>query len=60
MTDLAAEVARYPWYHTLELGDGVVTDAMFDHRPVLDRYPVPEDLTGRRCLDARIATAGGR
>ena len=49
--ELQAEVARYPWYHTLELGDGVVTDAMFDHRPVIDRYPVPADLSGLRCLD---------
>ena len=51
MSDLRAEVERYPWYHTLELGDGVVTEAMFDHRPVLDRYPVPADLSGQRCLD---------
>src|SRR3954453_8560964 len=49
--DVQAEVERYPWYHTLELGDGVVTEAMFDHRPVLDRYPVPADLSGSRCLD---------
>jgi tRNA (mo5U34)-methyltransferase len=49
--DLAAEVERYPWYHTLELGDGVVTNAMFDHRPVLDQYPLPADLSGMRCLD---------
>ena len=49
--DLRAEVERYPWYHTLELGDGVVTTAMFDHRPVLDRYPVPAELSGLRCLD---------
>ena len=48
---LASEVAAYPWYHTLELGDGVVTDGMFDHRPVLHRYPLPADLTGLRCLD---------
>ena len=48
---LRAEIERYPWYHTLELGDGLVTDAMFDHRPVLDRYPVPADLSGLRCLD---------
>lgn len=54
---LGAEVARYPWYHTLELGDGVVTEGMFDHRPVLDRYPVPADLTGKRCLD--VATMDG-
>jgi tRNA (mo5U34)-methyltransferase len=49
--DLAREVARYPWYHTLELGDGVVTEGMFDHRPAVDRYLMPADLTGLRCLD---------
>jgi tRNA (mo5U34)-methyltransferase len=48
---LAAEVADYPWYHTLELGDGVVTSGMFDHRPVLKHYPLPHDLSGLRCLD---------
>ena len=55
--DLQAEVDRYRWYHTLELGDGVVTEGMFDHRPVLDRYPLPDDLTGMRCLD--VATMDG-
>jgi tRNA (mo5U34)-methyltransferase len=54
---LREEVARYPWYHTLELGDGVVTEGMFDHRPVLDRYPIPADLSGKRCLD--VATMDG-
>jgi tRNA (mo5U34)-methyltransferase len=49
--DLRAEVERYPWYHTLELGEGIVTDAMFDHRPVLDRYPLPANLAGMHCLD---------
>ena len=56
-TGLAAEVERYPWYHTLELGDGVVTKGMFDHRPVLDRYPIPDDLSGKKCLD--VATMDG-
>jgi len=55
--DLRAEVERYPWYHTLELGDGVVTSGMFDHRPVLHHYPLPDDLTGMRCLD--VATMDG-
>lgn len=49
--ELRAEVERYQWYHTLDFGNGVVTEAMFDHRPVLNRYPVPADLSGRRCLD---------
>jgi tRNA (mo5U34)-methyltransferase len=48
---LATQVEAYPWYHTLELGDGVVTAGMFDHRPVLENYPLPPDLTGLRCLD---------
>jgi tRNA (mo5U34)-methyltransferase len=54
---LQGEVERYPWYHTLELGDGVVTNGMFDHRPVLHHYPIPEDLSGMRCLD--VATMDG-
>src|SRR4051795_7693570 len=56
-SSLREEAERYPWYHTLELGDGVVTKGMFDHRPVLDRYPIPKDLTGMRCLD--VATMDG-
>jgi tRNA (mo5U34)-methyltransferase len=54
---LRTEVERYPWYHTIDLGGGVVTNGMFDHRPVLDRYPLPVDLTGKRCLD--VATMDG-
>lgn len=30
---------------------------MSDHRPVLDRYPIPADLSGKRCLD--VATMDG-
>jgi hypothetical protein len=52
-----ADVERYPWYHTLELGDGVVTKGMFDHRPHLQHYPIPADLTGKRCLD--VSTMDG-
>jgi tRNA (mo5U34)-methyltransferase len=51
VTALAQEVERFGWYHTLELGDGVVTRGMFDHRPVVDRYLIPEDLSGMHCLD---------
>src|SRR3954453_3607782 len=54
---LRAEVERYPWYHSIDLGNGVVTQGMFDHRPILDRYPLPDDLSGLRCLD--VATMDG-
>jgi tRNA (mo5U34)-methyltransferase len=56
-SDLQAEVERYPWYHTLDLGHGVVTKGMFDHRPHLHHYPIPQDLSGKRCLD--VATMDG-
>jgi tRNA (mo5U34)-methyltransferase len=56
-TALQSEVDRYPWYHTLELGNGVKTRGMFDHAPVLNNYPIPEDLTGKHCLD--VATMDG-
>lgn len=50
-SDLSAVVARYRWYHTLDLGGGVVTPGMFDHRAMVDRYLIPRDLSGLRCLD---------
>ena len=39
------------WYHTQELTPGVVTPGMFDLRPYVERYGIPEDLTGMRVLD---------
>jgi tRNA (mo5U34)-methyltransferase len=48
---LRREVARYRWYHTVELGEGVVTEGMFDHRPAVDRYLLPKRLDSLRCLD---------
>jgi tRNA (mo5U34)-methyltransferase len=48
---LAERVQAHAWYHTFDLGDGVVTQGMFDHRPVVNRYLIPEDLSGMRCLD---------
>jgi tRNA (mo5U34)-methyltransferase len=51
IAELRADAERYGWYHSIDLGDGVVTAGMFDHRPVIDRYPIPEDLTGKHCLD---------
>lgn len=49
---LQAEIAKYPWYHTLELAPGVTTPGMFDHRGFEDRHMLPADLRGLRCLDA--------
>lgn len=48
---LRRRVEALQWYHTFELAPGVVTPGWFDTRPVLDRLPFPEDLSGKRCLD---------
>ena len=46
-----AAVASNPrWYHTMEVGDGVVTPGWFDLRPIVDKMPWP-DVAGKRCLD---------
>ena len=50
-TDLRERVGGTAWYHTLELGPGLTTPGMFDLRPYVDRYELPEDLTGARVLD---------
>jgi tRNA (mo5U34)-methyltransferase len=50
-SQLERDVARYRWYHTLDLGQGIVTEGIFDHRPVVRRYLLPTDLSGMRCLD---------
>jgi tRNA (mo5U34)-methyltransferase len=43
------------WYHTIELGDGRVTRGFYDHRPVLDRYGIPDSLRGMSALDVGAA-----
>lgn len=48
---LAGQVKSYLWYHTFDLGHGVVTQGFFDHRPVKNRTLLPADLSGQRCLD---------
>jgi len=45
------------WYHTIDLGNGLVSRGYFDHRPVIDRYGIPESLRGKTALD--VATADG-
>jgi tRNA (mo5U34)-methyltransferase len=49
--DLQAQVAAERWYHTVELAPGLVTPGLFDHRPYVGRYGLPDDLSGARALD---------
>jgi tRNA (mo5U34)-methyltransferase len=49
--DLDERARKIKWYHTLELAPGVVTDGIFDLRPWVDRYGLPERLDGKRVLE---------
>lgn len=49
--DLRDRVAAIDWYHTIELAPGLVTPGWLDHRPIVERIPLPRSLTGARCLD---------
>jgi len=48
---LTDDIAQLDWYHTLALGDGVETKGLFDIRPFVPHYGLPDDLGGKRALD---------
>lgn len=54
---LADRVAALSWYHTFDLPGGLTTRGLYDHRQVVHKLPIPEDLTGQRCLD--LASSDG-
>ncbi len=56
-SEAQSQVNAMTWYHTLDLGDGVITPGFYDHRPILAHYRLPERLDGMRVLD--IATFDG-
>ncbi len=45
------------WYHTVELGDGLVSKGIYDHRPIVDCYGLPESLRRKTALD--VGTSDG-
>lgn len=45
------------WYHTIELAPGLVTKAIWDHRPTLPVCGLPESLKGKSALD--VGTSDG-
>jgi tRNA (mo5U34)-methyltransferase len=49
--DPGREVAEHLWYHTIEFPDGAVTEGVYDHRDLVPRYGLPDDLHGKRALD---------
>jgi tRNA (mo5U34)-methyltransferase len=47
---ISDQVAGRDWYHSIALGEGIVTPGWFDTRRVSEKFPWP-DLAGKRCLD---------
>jgi tRNA (mo5U34)-methyltransferase len=49
--DLQAKVDALRWYHTIDLGHGVVTNGIDDTAGRLAQVALPRDLSGRSVLD---------
>jgi len=50
------EVSRYYWYHTIDLGDGLITPGLYDYRETVQDFHFPKDLRGKTVLDVGSAT----
>jgi tRNA (mo5U34)-methyltransferase len=44
------------WYHTIDLGDGLVTPGTFDYRASLAEFRFPDDMSGMSALDVGSAS----
>jgi tRNA (mo5U34)-methyltransferase len=50
-------IAEQEWYHSIDLGHGVITPGFVDHRDQLPYYALPASMEGMRVLD--VATFDG-
>ncbi|OFW27982.1 MAG: hypothetical protein A3J28_01075 [Acidobacteria bacterium RIFCSPLOWO2_12_FULL_60_22] len=50
------DVRGFYWYHTIDLGDGLVTPGMYDYRATLAAFRFPETMRGMKVLDIGSAT----
>ncbi len=51
------KIAGQEWYHSIDLGHGVITPGFVDHRDQMPYYALPASLAGKRVLD--VATFDG-
>ncbi len=50
------DVGRYYWYHTVDLGCGLITPGVHDYRRSIDDFHFPEDMSAMSVLDVGSAT----
>lgn len=48
-------VTQKQWYHTIDFGNGEISDGIYDHRKVLKYYGFPKTFEGKRVLDVGCA-----
>jgi SAM-dependent methyltransferase len=47
---------RYYWYHTIDLGEGLITPGLYDYRETIGAFGFPNDMRGMTVLDIGSAT----
>jgi tRNA (mo5U34)-methyltransferase len=45
------KMLQYQWYHTIDLGQGLITPGQYDHRPLIQHYGLPDRVAGKTVLD---------
>lgn len=50
------DAERYYWYHTVDLGDGLITPGIYDYRETIASFDFPDDMRGMTVLDVGSAT----
>src|SRR3989304_5706678 len=50
------DASQYYWYHTMDLGEGLVTPGMHDYRETIPTFQFPQDMSGLAVLDVGSAT----
>jgi tRNA (mo5U34)-methyltransferase len=45
------QISAIRWFHSIDLGNGVITPGIFDTAAQLPRFHIPEDLRGKTVLD---------
>jgi tRNA (mo5U34)-methyltransferase len=50
------DLRRYYWYHTIDLGNGLITPGDFDYRASVAAFKFPSNMNGMTVLDVGSAT----
>src|SRR5262245_28208068 len=51
-----SDISRYYWYHTVDLGNGLITPGEFDYRDCLSSFGFPSSMANMNVLDVGSAT----